>query len=303
MKLSTQLQYSLFALLITLVSWNVFAAACCGGSISVPSLITSDDKSQLVASYTYNQVVIDSVDNKGYWRTWDSHQSTQTLQLSGASLVSDRWQAGTQIPIVQRSQVGHSSSGLGDVSLSTAYEYLPDWDYNPFRPHGFGFLQLTLPTGKSKYESENGGLDSRGNGFLTLGLGTVLVKNIRKFDLMASFEIHKSMEKEFSNSQMSGRLQPGFGGSFGIGGGYSIRAWRLGSSLTWFYEDPVNIVGTTNVTGSVERYATFVASTSYLVNDDWSGVVSYSDQTIFGAPINTSLGRGVSVSLLRRWPR
>lgn len=68
-------------------------------------------------------------------------------------------------------------------------------------------MQLTLPTGKSRADSEVGGLDSRGNGFWALGLGTLLTTTWAKFDSFASFEMHRFFGKEVSTSQFSGKLQ------------------------------------------------------------------------------------------------
>ncbi len=294
---------SLFSLVFLLPGSLSWGAACCGGGFAAPSIIAGDDKAQLTTSYSYSEVVVDNVDSSGVWRKWDTHQQVQTFRLEGAHLISDRWQAGATIPVVQRSRLDQNYSGLGDVSGALGFEYLPDWDYNPLRPKGIGYLQLTLPTGKSRAESEVGGLDSRGNGFWALGIGTLLTKAIERWDLFSTVEIHRSFDKQVSNSQINGTLNPGFGGNFGLGAGYNTAFWRFGSSITWTYEDPINIRGSTNVDGSIERYATGILSASYLASNEWAGTISYSDQTLFGSPVNTSLGRTVALVLQRRWGR
>lgn len=281
-------------------SW---AAACCGGGFAAPSIIVGDDKAQITTSYSFTEVAIDNVDSRGIWRKWDEHQQVQTFRLEGAHIVSDRWQTGFTLPIVQRSRMNQNYSGLGDVSASLGYEYLPDWDYNPIRPKGIGYLQFTLPTGKSRAESEVGGLDSRGNGFWAVGLGTLLTKAIGRYDVFSSLEVHRSFAKGVSNSQIQGTLEPGFGGNFGIGGGYNLSSLRFGGSVTWTYEDPIDIRGNTSSNGLPERYATAVVSTSYLASDEWAGTLIYSDQTIFGTPVNTSLGKTVALTIQRRWGR
>jgi len=291
------------ALLSALLPSLAQAAACCGGGFALPSLIAGDDKAQISSSYSFSELAIDNVDSRGIWRKWDQHQSVQTFKIEGAHLLSDRWQAGLSVPIIRRSLTGQNYSGLGDVAASVAFEYLPDWDYNPIRPKGIGFFQLTTPTGKSKAESEVGGLDSRGNGFWAIGLGTLLSKSIRNVDGFVSLEGHRSLRKEFSNSQMNGTLNPGFGGSLGLGGGFNTRSWRFGTSITWFYEDPVSVRGNVNFDGFLERYATGVLAASYMPSDEWSGTLSYADQTLFGSPVNTSLGRTVALQLQRRWGR
>lgn len=279
------------------------AAACCGGGFATPSLIVGDDRAQLSTSLSYNEIVIDNVDSQGVWRRARDHQKVQNLRIEGAHILSDRWQAGFVIPVVQRSQHGSQTSGVGDIAVSAGYEYLPDWNYNPYRPKGLGYLQLTLPTGLARAESENGGLDSRGNGFWALGAGTLLTKSLRMWDVFNSLEVHRSFSKDVRNSTLQGRLNPGYGGSLGVGAGYNTASFRYGGSITWTYEDPVKISGPSPSAGAVERYATAILSMSYLANDEWSGVVSYSDQTLFGNPVNTSLGRGIALQLQRRWAR
>lgn len=279
------------------------AAACCGGGFAAPSIIAGDDKAQLTSSYSMTEVTVDHVDANGVWHKWDTHQQVQTIRIEGAHLVSDRWQAGFALPIVQRSRLEQSYSGLGDIALSLGYEYLPDWDYNPLRPKGIGFVQLTLPTGKSKAESDLGGLDSRGNGFWSIGIGTLLTKTFGKYDAFSSIELHNSFAKDFSNSQMQGTLKPGVGGNFGVGGGYNLESLRFGASLLWSYEDPVDIKSSSPSSGSAERSASLTLSANYLANDDWAGTLSYSDQTLIGSPVNTSLGQTLSLIIQRRWAR
>ncbi|KYG61651.1 hypothetical protein AZI86_18305 [Bdellovibrio bacteriovorus] len=278
------------------------AAACCGGGFAAPALIVGDDKAQFTSSFGFTDVVVDNVDTQGQWRARDEHQKVQTLRVEAATLIADRWQMGLALPIIQRTYAGESSSGVGDVATTLGYEYLPDWDYNPYRPKGLGYLQITLPTGKSRAESENG-MDSRGQGFWAAGVGTLLTKSWLRWDGFVSFEAHRSFEKEFENSHMKGKLKPGYGSTFGGGWGYNTAAWRFGGSVLWSYEDAVMIEPAGYSDGSVERYATASLSASYIPNDEWTGTMTYVDQTVFGEPINTSLGRGVTLQMQRRWGR
>lgn len=303
MKPKTVLSFSFLFLLLS--SEFALAAACCGGGSAAPSIISSDDKAQLSTSYSITEVIVANVDNQGIWRKWNENQTVQTLRLEGAHIFQDRWQTGFAVPILQRARQNETHSGLGDIALSLGYEFLPDWNYNPIRPKGIGFLQLTLPTGKSKADSEVGGLDSRGNGFWAIGAGTLLTKSIRRWDLLTSLEVHRSFEKSVSRSSFSGKLEPGTGGNLGIGGGYNWKDYRLGTLITWTYEDSIRSISQIGViqnTG-IERFATTTMSFSYLANDHWSGTLSYTDQTLFGDPFNTSLGRGMTIQMQRRWGR
>lgn len=293
----------LFSFTNLLSAQKLWAAACCGGGFAAPSIIAGDDKAQLTSSFSMTEVTVDHVDAGGVWHKWDTHQRVQTIRLEGAHLLSDRWQAGFTLPLVQRSHLEQNYSGLGDIALSLGYEYLPDWNYNPLRPKGIGFIQLSLPTGKSKAESDHGGIDSRGNGFWSVGAGTLLTKALGKYDVFSSFELHNSFAKDFSNSQMSGTLKPGFGGNFSLGAGYNLESLRFGASLLWSYEDPIKIESQTPSIGTAERSGTLTLSANYLASDDWAGTLSYSDQTLIGSPVNTSLGQTLSLVIQRRWAR
>jgi hypothetical protein len=160
-----------------------------------------------------------------------------------------------------------------------------------------------LPTGKSRTESEIAGLDSRGNGFWAAGAGVLLTKIIARWDGFVSVDAHRSFAKSVDNSSLHARLEPGFGGNWGFGGGYNWRFLRVGTSLIWTYEDPIKIKGSLDSEGSLERYATGVVALSYIPSNEWSAALSYSDQTLFGSPLNTSLGKTVALQVQRRWSR
>ncbi len=260
--------------------------------MSMPALIAGDDRAQFSMSVGATNVVIDNVDAQGIWRKSQEHQSIQTTKLEGAHIFNDRWQAGLSIPILSREFVNQKYSGLGDISTSLAYEYLSDWNYNPYRPKAIAFLQLRFPTGKARADSEVGGLDSRGNGFLAPGVGTMLIKAWGRVDVFSVVEIHRAFAKNISNSLIE------------VGGGYNWSKIRAGLSLSESYEEPINIEMQNGIQrGGAERYGTVTALISYLPSEDWSWIFSYTDQTVVGTPTNTSLGQGVAVLLMRRWSR
>ena len=262
-------------------------------------MILDDAAAQIAASYAYSQVITD-VGTSGDWYKRETELATQTYRLDAAHVFADRWQAGLSLPLIKRNLAEESATGAGDVSANVAFEYLPDWDYNPWRPKGLGFLQLTAPTGRSIHEAQGTlQLDARGRGFWSLGGGTVLTKIAGKWDLFANVEAHRSFERN-----LVGRtLKPGWGGSLGLGGGYNIQSLRFGGSLTWSYEDPVNMEGSVSSKGAAQRFATANLSASYVFPREWSATVAYSDQTWFGSPSNTSLGRGFMLTAQKRWLR
>jgi hypothetical protein len=290
-----------FFLLFLIAPNLLLAAACCGGGFAIPSLITGDDKAQVTTSYSYSKIDTDVFTN-GVWQKRNSDDVSNVYKLELARIFLDRYQAGVSIPIQTRTLSRGTSTGLGDISGLMGYEYLTDWTYSTWRPRGIGFFNMTLPTGKSIYESSTG-LDSRGRGFFSLGLGTTLTKTWINWDANATLEAHRSFDKVVSNSQNVGNIMPGFGSSLSVGAGYNIGDLRIGSNFAWFNEDAVDVEGTISSKGSEQKYAALTASVNYLLKDNWAGSLSYTDQTVLGDPTNTTLSKSVQISLQKRWAR
>lgn len=292
------------SLILFFASLKVSAAACCGGGFATPALITGDDKAQLTTTYSNSRIDTDVYSN-GIWQKRSGDDISQVYKIEGAHIFKDLYQFGFSLPVQTRERSGNlggTSTGLGDVALQAGYEFLPDWDYSAWRPKGVGFLTLTLPTGKSVYESEDAlGLDSRGRGFLALGIGSTFVKTFSKWDANSTLEIHRSFEKTVHNSQVDGKVKPGTGGSLAVGSGYSIKDLRLGASVAWNYEDAIQVENSSGA--SAQRFATGSLLASYVFQDNWAGTFSYADQTLFGSPSNTTLSKTFSISIQKRWAR
>ncbi len=279
------------------------AAACCGGGFALPSLITGDDKAQLTGSFGRSEINQD-VNENGIWSGRQTPETTEFFRIEGAHIFEDRWQSGFSLPVLRRSRGIESSRGLGDVVGNVGYEVLPDWDYNPWRPKGVGFLSLRVPTAPTVNESESDwGLEARGLGFWGIGTGLVLTKVIRRWDLLTSLELHRSFAKKISNSRLQAIVEPGFGGNSAVSVGYNWPKTRAGLGLSLDYEDPIRSSGSISSDGTLRRWATASLSVSQLFEDGWAGTFTYSDQTLFGAPINTALTKSFSIYFQKRWSR
>lgn len=301
-------------LLLTLfMSSTGNAAPCCASNAAIPSLIVGDEAALLSATASYGRVIGDAPsEGLSVFRTADDNEITRTLRLDSTLLLADRWQAGVGVPLVQRTidRPGRSSeySGVGDISLGGGFEYLPELDYSEWKPQGVGFLQLTLPTGRSIYESQTrDAVDVTGRGMTTVTLGTFLIKRWARWDASVIPEAHYSFERSLSDARgQSVLLEPTHGFSLSMGGGYSPRgsALRFGGRVAPVYNQgrSVTIDGRRMNTGFQYNWNTFLEC-SYLVSDDWSLNSVYMDQTIFGPAINTTLDRSVSINLSRRWSR
>lgn len=289
-------------------SYNkTLAAACCGGGFALPSIITNDDSTQVSTSFTQSKIDTDVFSN-GNWQKRTNNDVTQSFKFDAAHLIADRWQVGISSNIIKRSRdgsMGGSEQAFGDSTVNLGYETLPDWDYNPYRPHIISFLSINIPTGKSIYESETG-IGSSGRGFWALSIGSILNKSWGNWDSNAAVEIHKGFTKNIHTVDFNGDAQPGFGSSYSIGSGYNLKDFRLGTSITWTYEDAIKITSTSNTASTraeKQRYATGSAIISYMPTNDLSLTLSFADQTLFGDPTNTTLSKTVSFLLQKKWAR
>ncbi|MDG0816307.1 serine protease spb1 [Bdellovibrio svalbardensis] len=291
-----------FLLLVTSTS---FAASCCGGGFAFPALILGDDKAQVTTSLSHGQVTDDVLPNGKWMRRKDQNQS-ETFKIEGATLISDSLQAGFSIPVIYRKVEAESSTGLGDISTGLGYEFLPELGYSKWKPKGWGFLQLTLPTSPSIYDASNNfATDSRGRGFFTAGSGLVFTKTFNAWDAHASAELHKSFARQFTSASAGGDIEaiPGWGHSATLGFGWSKGALRLGNSLSMLNEDAIEIKGAQTSTGYLQKNMTWSFVANYMLSMESTLTASYSDQTLFGSPENSSLSKTVTLSYQQRWQR
>jgi hypothetical protein len=298
-------------LLGLLASRFVYSAPCCGGGANVPGIIGGDDLAQLSLTASNAFTVADALPGKEVrTRSGQDRELLQTLRVDAATLLSDRWQAAVSIPVIRRSRdrkgTFGESTGLGDVSFSVAYEFLPQWSYSRWQPKGIVFADVILPTGKSLYESSAiYRLDSRGRGFWGAGAGVFLVKTWGSWDVFLLTELHRSFGKTVSLDVGSLDLSPGWGGSGTVAIGFSPGSgkWRIGALLAYAREDGVQTTGVVKGSGSAVETLSPGAQLSYLWAPTLSLNVTYTDQTLFAANDNAAVNRTVALLLQKRWER
>jgi hypothetical protein len=185
-------QRPLLCLLLLALPQPAQSAACCGGALALPSLITGDEGAKLTGTWSASQLQTDVYDN-GIWRRREEPEAGQVFRFEGAQVFAERWQYGAGLPIQQRSRTGASSSGLGDLTAQLGFEVLPEIEEGPELPRVLSFLSLTAPTGVSIYDSTDPqALDSRGRGFWSLGAGSVVSKAWIRWDANAALTFHRS---------------------------------------------------------------------------------------------------------------
>jgi hypothetical protein len=289
-----------------------FAAACCGGASAAPTLLTGDDRAQLSASLSLAQVIGDtSPAGISVFRADGDHERTETLRLDGALLLTDRWQAGASLPLVRRTHAtsllpGESASGLGDVSLSGAYEILPEWEYSAWRPRGFAFAQLVLPTGPANYDQTL--VETRGRGFYSLGAGVMLIKSWGGWDSSLMVEAHRELARTFADAAIGEQeVRPGWSGSVALGAGYSPARLplRIGVALSPVYVSKMDILvdGLPDKPTAPQLVWNTSAQLAWMATRSSSLSAAYTDQTLMGPARNVALSRTIALLYQQRWER
>lgn len=287
----------IFILLSFAVS-SASAAPCCAGASAVPSLITGDEAHLFGISMSNASVVADVPGaGKGLPVFRDELSTSETRRnftLNAATLISDRFQVGASLPLIQN-QISNSSKNesraqLGDLSMSFGFEALPEWEYSKWKPRVYTFVQWVAPTGRSIAETQNSlAADVSGLGFHQFHLGAVAIKRWNDWD--ANLVTKLGTELSHGSLLFSG----------GAGAGFSFfEIWRAGMSLEAQYQSPQKIA---DVFTSQKLVWNTGATLTALVGADSSLIVGYTDQTLFGPAINTTLARSFSLAYQQRWER
>ncbi|MCB0366167.1 MAG: hypothetical protein H6624_15275 [Bdellovibrionaceae bacterium] len=283
------------------------SSSCCGGATNFPAVITTDSKAQFSVGMRGQWTVADA-NREGEIRTRGSQErdNIRTYSLTSAFKVSEAFQASMSVPVLSREVVAGAEQGwqtdLGDVSVLSSYEFLPETTYSPWQPRGFAYLRISAPTGKSIYEAHDPLLSSiSGQGFYGLGLGAAFVKVMGLWDLHGNAEWKYLWARRFSLRGESVLISPGPQALGSIGLGYSPLGtkWRMGLSLGPLVTGRVSFSNETS--DSEARWvwdSTF--SASYLLGEEWMAAISYRDQTLWGPARNSPLVREVGFLLQHR---
>ncbi len=286
-----------FIIFLLFFSTNAFSAACCGGGIGLPNLITGDYKAQFGLSYA-NKVVTHTVTENGDFiaRSKNNREVKETITFKGAVQIKDYFQLGVEAPYITNSHEvlneNEQYSDLGDPTLQLGYEFLPELTYSWWKPRGFFYLGHTFSITKSIYEAESElGSDALGTGFNTFNIGAHFFKVYRQYDfsLFANKALRES--RTFQSNEESIEVVPGDINTYGIATGYSYQAYRIGINISNFYEEKKEINrNLSNSISSAKSYTDLGLSFSYHRNLI-SYFFTYNDQTFWGKGRNMNLGK------------
>jgi hypothetical protein len=285
----------------------LFAAPCCSRNSSVPIVIAGDDEAQVNFGHSVGTVVaqVPTSDSP------DSSQYVLTSRLEAAFLLSDRFQAGVGLPLVYNrytSGAGTSSSvGIGDIKFSLAYEVMPVWSYSDWKPQGYLFSMITAPTGRSLYDSVSGSTDITGNGYFAASLGALFLKRWTLWDVFFVPEVHYGLPRHYQEEGAIHVVQPGFGGSLGLGIGYSPRGGNLRIGMRVQPRlDQTSLISGPRALDSDRGWISncdAAIDLAYMLGSHDTIMVSYLDQTVLGYASNTTLTRSVGINYQHRWER
>jgi hypothetical protein len=282
-----------------ILSVESFSSACCGGGSTFPSMILSDDQFQWAFAAGWAKTIGDvSPQGTSVFRAAQDQEWTQTYQISASHLLSDRWQAGFSFPFSGRSRSTGATSvsdwGMGDASVTLGFEAWPEYSYSQWRPRGYGFFQITVPTGGNVYESSLPfNVDARGRGLFQFAGGAIFVKSWTSWDSSLRLGVARSLPRRFQSADGSRiAIHPGWDATVALGVGYSPSQtnWRLG-----FVVAP-DSTGATNLARSKLLW-TATAEIARTFHRQWTAALSYSDQTLLGPAQNTSLDRTLQLSV------
>lgn len=275
------------------IASRTFAAACCSGGASLPSVIVNDDRWNFKVAAS-NSFIVGDVNSAGesIWRESASDEQLQTFSLSGGLKLSERWQWGAKLPVKQRHLSDESEKGLGDASLTLAFEPFPPYVYSEWLPRFFVSSTLTIPTGTSTYETREPLLKSFGSGFWGQSLGLLASRTWTSWDVFSAFDSRYQFSRSFENES----VDPGWIFSGIVGAGWSYKKWRIGSSLGVSYELEKELKRSAS-TGPAKRVWDTGFEISYAFNDHLRSTLNYIDQTLVGPSKNVALERSLGFGL------
>lgn len=282
---------------------KIQGAACCGGGGASGSvaLLAGDQSSMFSLKISELLPKVSYVDSNGYWHKADSTRArTSNLNLALSFLVSDLWQMGFSVPLTKRvSSKGQSFESLGDFKTHLAFEVLPEYSYNPYKPRIFIFSQLNFPTGPSVMESRVGGTDVSGSGFYGFGLGLTALKSWQNWFTSVSWAETRLQPKSVRMLNKDIKLvpKPQEFSSFLLG--YKIKDISFSGALSYFFDQGIKGEGDSQLAKGLEKYTSFALTVEKSLVGDQSLKFSYIDQSLFGRPVNTSLSYGFELTYVR----
>ena len=282
-----------------------YSASCCGGGSSSSVIITGDNQQEFSFGYSYrndigqtdNQAVASLNDN-----SIQDHQFLYSLQI--ARMLFERFQTSLKIGVttkdLDKQHRVEKKTGLQDIELQSAFEFMPEFTYSKFKPRGFSYLKLSVPMSKSLYDSKSQLFsDVRGSGLYSLAPGLFFLKKVSALSLKSGVEYQYYLGKIFSDSTLADyyKIVIPFGASFALDRSPVI----LSVTSTWNYQSAKDLSGFIQSKSPNEYFWDLNLSSTYRLSDAAGISLSYSDSSIIGKSVNSPLYRIIGLSYNYGW--
>ena len=233
-----------------------------------------------------------SADPSGHRKPNQQHESVNTATVRAAYRFALPWQAGVEFQLADRARDGARSTAPSELNFDLG------------RRDGsvLSYAQVTAPVSRSAYEQDNQyQLDALGRGFWAFGIGQVWTFARGDTALNLTYEVHRSLARDFANAGNAGTLRPGFGANWAVGLSQKMDWFTAGLTIAESYEDPVAVRGDRKRHGgSAQRMFTPTVSAAAALGGGWTLAVTYNDQTILPAA-TADLTREAGVVINKIW--
>ena len=281
---------------------KVHAAACCGGSSGASAMILGDLNAQVQISQSQSSNIAQAKSGGNITSLQGKTKDIKnTTSISGAWLFSDPWQIGANFSMIKHLKAGLTKSeeswSSGDASISLGHETFPETTWSLYKPRGWTFIRLSLPTGRALQDSEKAlATDANGDGRYKLHFGVALTKVIQSVDLFFTNEIGHHFQTTLGQQEYEGRLQ--FRSELGFG--YNLNNWRLGigQDLDFLQGEEIKLQ---KRAPTLVRH-TFILSANYSLENSFILGVNYQDATWSGLNRHSLLAKTISLNLTKAWP-
>jgi hypothetical protein len=290
-------------IILLFLSHDLFAASCCGGGSSSSLIIIGDNQSEFALGITY-RTDLGQTDNLG----WASFHGDKVIDQQLAfnfqfqKQLSERFQVAVKSTLIEKhiekQNRSEKKTGPGDFDLQATYEYLPEYTYSVWKPRGFIYSKLSVPQSKSLYDSNSILFsDVRGSGLYAAGIGSFFIKHLTDYTLKVTFEWQHFFGRDFGVMTLKDYdkiIIP-----LGLSYSFTEAPIAIGFGSTFSYQTPKHFKGSINATSNKEYFWEFNSFINWIINREDSVGLGYSDSTLIGKNINSSLYRSVAVTYTR----
>jgi hypothetical protein len=286
--------------LFIILSARSYASSCCGGGGSSSMIITADNKMEMSLGYSFRKDI--GLTNSQGYSSLNSEQirdESQNVDLGIHYQLLDYWQLASRVSLkskdIKKSGKSESETGLSDIDIQASYEYLPEFNYSLWKPRGFLYSKLSIPTSKSLYDSQTPLFtDVRGAGLYSFSVGHFHQKKWGEWTVKLSTEVSHFFGKKYSNLKLEDYhklLVP-----MGVSYAPENSDFSFGVNDTFTYQTPKKTTGTISSTSQKEYFWELGFFVNYMQNREAIWSLSYSDSSLVGKSINSPLYRTVSLS-------